>query len=75
MNCHFAKMVSVHFLLASRTPGDKGGGLGRLPRLVADGLIYHAFNRGNNRAAVLDTPNDYTLFLQALAQTRQRYPF
>jgi putative transposase len=49
--------------------------MGRLPRLIADGLIYHALNRGNNRAAVFDTPNDYALFLQALAQARQRYPF
>lgn len=47
----------------------------RLPRPVADGLIYHALNRGNNRAAVFEAPGDYALFLEALAQTRQRYPF
>jgi putative transposase len=49
--------------------------MGRLPRSVADGPIYHALNRGNNRAAVFDTPADYALFLHALGQTRQRYPF
>ena len=27
--------------------------MGRLPRPVADGLLYHALNRGNNRAAVM----------------------
>jgi putative transposase len=49
--------------------------MGRLPRPVADGLVYHALNRGNNRAAVFDGPADYALFLKALRQTRQRYPF
>jgi putative transposase len=42
---------------------------------VADGLVYHALNRGNNRAAVFDAHADYPLFLHALAQTQQRYPF
>jgi putative transposase len=47
----------------------------RQPRPVADGLLYHALNRGNNRAAVFHTPNDYDTFVRALAQTQQRYPF
>jgi putative transposase len=47
----------------------------RLPRPVADGLLYHALNRGNNRASVFLGPDDFRAFLQALAQTRQRYPF
>jgi putative transposase len=49
--------------------------MGRLPRPIADGLVYHALNRGNNRAAVFEDPEDYALFLKALGQTRQRYPF
>jgi putative transposase len=47
----------------------------RLPRPVADGLLYHALNRGNNRAAVFAAPADYHAFLAALGQTQRRYPF
>src|SRR5438270_14060458 len=47
----------------------------RLPRPVADGLLYHALNRGNNRAAVFGREADYRAFLGAIAQTRERYPF
>ncbi len=47
----------------------------RLPRPVADGLLYHALNRGNNRGAVFDTAEDYKTFLHALGQTQRRYPF
>jgi putative transposase len=44
-------------------------------RPVADGLLYHALNRGNNRAPVFFTPEDYHTFLAALAKTKRRYPF
>jgi putative transposase len=44
-------------------------------RPVADGLLYHALNRGNNRAAVFHAADDYRSFLAALNQTKQRYPF
>lgn len=47
----------------------------RLPRPVADGLVYHALNRGNNRAAIFHVPADFLAFLDALAQTRRGYPF
>lgn len=47
----------------------------RLPRPIADGLVYHALNRGNNRAAVFFDDEDYRAFLAALAKTRERYPF
>ena len=47
----------------------------RWPRPVADGLLYHAINRGNNRAAVFATAADYQAFLDALRQTQRRYPF
>jgi putative transposase len=49
--------------------------MGRQPRLVADGLVYHALNRGNNRAPVFFAAADFEAFLRALAQTRERYPF
>jgi putative transposase len=49
--------------------------MGRQPRLVADGLIYHAFNRGNNRAGVFFNSGDFLTFVRALQQTKQRYPW
>jgi len=49
--------------------------MGRQPRPIADGLLYHGLNRGNNRSPVFFAEEDYRAFLQALAQTQQRYPF
>jgi putative transposase len=42
---------------------------------VADGLVYHAINRGNDRETVFFDDSDYRAFLRALAQTQLRYPF
>jgi putative transposase len=42
---------------------------------VADGLVYHAINRGNNRDRVFFDDGDCRAFLRALGQTQQRYPF
>src|SRR5262249_23791234 len=47
----------------------------RLPRPIADGLVYHALNRGNNRGVVFAEAADFAAFLQALRQTQRRYPF
>lgn len=49
--------------------------MGRPLRPVADGLVYHALNRGNNRARVFRDAGDFRAFLRTLAQTQQRYPF
>src|SRR5271166_2272215 len=49
--------------------------MGRQPRPIADGLLYHALNRGNNRGPVFFAEDDYRTFLKALAQTQGRYPF
>src|SRR5262245_38855214 len=49
--------------------------MGRLPRQVDDGLVYHALNRGNNRADVFADDADHEAFLEALAKTQVRYPF
>ena len=38
-------------------------------------MVYHAMNRGNNRAAIFLAPQDYLTFLKALHKTQQRYPF
>lgn len=43
--------------------------------MIADGMVYHALNRGNNRAPVFFQAADFEQFLAALGQTRQRYPF
>jgi putative transposase len=50
-------------------------GRGRLARPIADGLVYHALNRGNNRQVVFAREADFHSFLRALRQTRDRYPF
>jgi len=49
--------------------------MGRLPRTIDDGLVYHALNRGNNRVDVFTDDSDRVAFLEALAQTKDRYPF
>ena len=49
--------------------------MGRLPRAIDEGLVYHALNRGNNRADVFAEESDYVAFLQALGQTQSRFPF
>jgi putative transposase len=73
-------MVSVKNGVSSFFPCP-GGGMGsnvlvwRLPRLIADGLVYHALNRGNNRGRVFFDDADFVPFLAALAQTKERSPF
>jgi putative transposase len=49
--------------------------MGRLPRAIDEGLVYHALNRGNNRSDVLADDADRDAFLVALARTKARYPF
>src|SRR5512135_1909245 len=49
--------------------------MGRLTRPIDDDLVYHALNRGNNRAPVFHDESDHEAFLEALARTRRRYPF
>jgi len=44
-------------------------------RRIADGLVYHVINRGNNRQAVFDSEGDNAAFLKALADLKERKPF
>jgi putative transposase len=44
-------------------------------RPIADGLIYHVINRGNNRQEVFHKPGDYHAFLKALADIKEHKPF
>jgi putative transposase len=45
--------------------------MGRLPRAIDDGLVYHAFNRGNNRGDVFADDADHVAFLQAIADANE----
>src|SRR5271157_2911553 len=49
--------------------------MGRLPRTIDDGLIYHALNRGNNGVSVFTANRDREGFLEAMGLTQARYPF
>jgi putative transposase len=49
--------------------------MGRLPRAIDDGLVYHAMNCGNNRAEVFADDGDHEAFLEALRVAKGRYPF
>ncbi len=42
--------------------------MGRRPRTVDDGLIYHAINRGNNRADVFGDDSGRVPFLEGSRQ-------
>src|SRR4051794_37118563 len=44
-------------------------------RPIAEGLIYHVINRGNNRQDVFRKEADLRAFLQALADLKERRPF
>jgi putative transposase len=44
-------------------------------RPIADGLIYHVINRGNNRQTVFRKNADYAAFLQTLSDLKERKPF
>jgi putative transposase len=56
-------------------PSREALSMGRLPRPVDEGLIYHALNRGNNRADVFTDDADHEAFRESLAKTQERYPF
>jgi hypothetical protein len=47
----------------------------RPPRPTGDDLVFHAINRGNNRADVLAPDGERDAFLSDLARTKARYPF
>ena len=44
-------------------------------RPIADGLIYHVINRGNNRQTVFRKAGDFQAFLDALASLKERKRF
>ena len=44
-------------------------------RPIANGLVYHVINRGNNRQKVFHGEGDYLAFLEAIADLKERKPF
>jgi len=44
-------------------------------RPIADGLVYHVINRGNNRQNVFRKESDYRAFLKTLYELKERKPF
>ncbi len=44
-------------------------------RPIADGLVYHVINRGNNRQPVFMDDGDYWAFLKAIGDLKKRKPF
>jgi putative transposase len=44
-------------------------------RPIADGLVYHVINRGNNRQTVFDGDGDFHAFLKAIADLKERKSF
>ena len=44
-------------------------------RPIADGLIYHVINRGNNRQTVFESEGDFLAFLKAVADLKERKRF
>jgi putative transposase len=44
-------------------------------RPIDDGLIYHVINRGNNRQRVFRKQADFSAFLTALSELKERKPF
>jgi hypothetical protein len=62
----------LFFQLTCLADGEWACMSGRQPRLVADGLAYHARNRGNNRPAMLSDDADRAAFLEALGSAAAR---
>jgi putative transposase len=69
--------VSVHFFTCLSWVTSQSPIIVSPLRPVADGLVFHAINRGNNRERVFHDDGDFRAFLRALAlaQTQERYPF
>jgi len=44
-------------------------------RPISAGLIYHVINRGNNRQPVFFGEGDYSAFLKAIGDLKERKPF
>ena len=54
---------------------DKGERCRVIPRVHAEGLLYHVMARGNDGQKIFLRQSDYQAFIEALRSVRQRYPF
>jgi putative transposase len=48
--------------------------MGRTPRKLEDGLVYHVLNRGNARRAFLHKSGDFDAWLRVLAEAKKEVP-
>ena len=51
---------------------DEDSHMPRPLRPIAEGLVYHVINRGNNRQPIFGGDGDYLAFLKAIADLKQR---
>ena len=54
---------------------DRGKRCRVIPRVHAEGLLYHVMARGNDGQKIFLRQSDYQAFIEALRSVRQRYPF
>ena len=54
---------------------DRGERCRVIPRVHAEGLLYHVMARGNDGQKIFLRQSDYQAFIEALRSVRQRYPF
>lgn len=52
-----------------------GGNMGRKPRVIYNGALYHIIQRGNNRNYIYEDINDKKMFFKILLETREKYDF
>jgi len=45
----------------------------RIPRGLADGFVYHVFNRGNGKQRVFHKSRDYRMFIDLMTDAKTRY--
>ena len=46
----------------------------RIARGLADGLIYHVINRGNDRREIFHKPHDYEAFISIAKEAKTKFP-
>jgi hypothetical protein len=71
----FYRAGQNYLSLAGQTAAGLDIAMPRPLRPIADGLVYHVINRGNNRQSVFDSDGDFRAFLKAIADLKERMPF
>jgi len=70
-------MMSVHAVsdFPKSSKFDRGERCRVIPRVHAEGLLYHVIAHGNDAQKIFLRQSDYQAFTEALRTVRQRYPF